>query len=230
VETVAAIRDTLRAVADPLRAPQMQAYMKSAMPYLGVPVPEVRRIVRREVRAHPLPSLVAVEAAAARLWREADYREERYAAAALTALPIARGHLELLPLLREFIVTGAWWEHVDEAAHRIGELLQAHREQVTPVLREWSVADDRWLRRVSIIAQLGAKGDLDRELLTAAIEANLGDRDFFIRKAIGWALRDYGWHDPQWVRRFVDTHPTLSPLSQREALKNIEKLSGCGSV
>ena len=84
----------------------------------------------------------------------------------------------------------------------------------------WIRSDDHWLRRVSIICQLGARGRVDLELLTAAIESSAGDRDFFLRKAIGWALRDYARADPAWVRHFVAAHE-LSPLSQREALKHL---------
>ena len=79
-----------------------------------------------------------------------------------------------------------------------------------------------WLRRSAIICQLGAKADTDTALLATCIEANLGDREFFVRKAIGWALRQYAWTDPGWVHAFVaEHHDALSPLSRREALKNI---------
>jgi len=195
--------------------------MKSAMPYLGVRVPDVRRIVRAAAKATQPTSVVEVEAAAAALWRGAEYREERYAATATTGLPVATGALALLPLYEEFIVTGAWWDHVDDVAHRIGDLLEAHPAELTPVLRGWAVSSDRWLRRVSIIAQLGVRRRVDPELLTYAIEESIGESDFFVRKAIGWALRDYARVSPAWVRSFVDAHPDLSPLSRREALRHL---------
>ncbi len=96
-----------------------------------------------------------------------------------------------------------------------------HPAELTPVLRDWAVATDRWLRRTSIICQLGAKERTDLALLTEAIEANVDDRDFFLRKGIGWALRQYARTDPAWVRTFVDAHPDLSALSRREALKHL---------
>ena len=122
---VGAVRAALREAADPSRAPGMQAYMKSTQPYLGVRVPDVRRLTRAAARTHPPASATDAGAAAAALWRAAEFREERYAAQALTGLPVARGELHLLPLLEEMITTGAWWDFVDEAAHRIGELLRA---------------------------------------------------------------------------------------------------------
>jgi 3-methyladenine DNA glycosylase AlkD len=86
----------------------------------------------------------------------------------------------------------------------------------------WSTDENLWKRRVAIICQIAFKKDTDLELLYANIEPNLEDRDFFIRKAIGWALRAYAWTDPEEVARYVRAHETrLSPLSRREALKNI---------
>jgi 3-methyladenine DNA glycosylase AlkD len=84
----------------------------------------------------------------------------------------------------------------------------------------WTLSEDRWLRRASIICQLGTRDQADVELLTTAIEAAINDRDFFVRKAIGWALRDYARTNPAWVRSFTETHE-LSPLSRREALKHL---------
>lgn len=89
-------------------------------------------------------------------------------------------------------------------------------------MRDWSTDANLWKRRVSIICQLSFKRDTDLKLLYANIEPNLPDRDFFIRKAIGWALRQYAWTDPKEVARYVREHEAqLSGLSRREALKNI---------
>jgi 3-methyladenine DNA glycosylase AlkD len=157
---------------------------------------------------------------------DARYREHRYAATALCDSDSARRLRSpvLLPLYRDLIVAGAWWDHVDELAHRVGELLAGWPTETRPELRRWIVADDRWLRRNAIIAQLGRKRETDVSLLTEAIEANAGERDFFLRKAIGWALREYARTDPQWVREFVAAHE-LSPLSRREALKHLSPAS-----
>jgi 3-methyladenine DNA glycosylase AlkD len=219
---VTAIRQRLRELAEPERAPGMQAYMKSAMPFLGVRVPVVRSVVRDVAREHPPRGLEHLQAAATVLWREATVREERYAATGLTGLPLARGRLELLPLHHEMIVTGAWWDHVDEVAHRVGATLLAHPDAVAPLLRTWARDDDRWLRRCAVISQLGLRERTDVALLAEVVDANLADREFFVRKAIGWALREYARTDPEWVRAFVAArHDTLSPLSRREALKHL---------
>lgn len=219
---VAAVKDGLAAAADPVRAPKMQAYMKSRMPYLGVAVPAVRAVTTAAARQHPPSSVLQLGATATALWRGATYREHRYAATELTSLPMADGALALLALYEEMIVTGAWWDHVDAVAPRLRQLLASHPASLRPLLLAWSRAPDRWLRRASIIAQLGAKARTDPDLLSAVIDANVTDPDFFIRKAIGWALRDYARTDPAWVRGFVATRAqALSSLSCREATKHL---------
>src|ERR1044071_6509914 len=128
----------------------------------------------------------------------------------------------LLPLYEEMIVTGAWWDFVDELANRRGgPPLCEFPAELTPVMHTWATDEDLWKRRTSIICQLSFEEATDTSLLTAAIEANTGDRDFFIRKGIGWALRQFARTEPGWVQAFVDGHPELSPLSVREALKHL---------
>jgi 3-methyladenine DNA glycosylase AlkD len=217
------VRAELHAAADPERAPAMAAYMKSAetgnLPFLGIRRPEVRRIVRAATRVQP-GDAADFTAAARDLWDAAEFREERYAAQDLLALRWSFGRLELLDLHRHMAVTGAWWDHVDEVAHRIGDLRATHPAQMDPVLRAWSQDSSMWLRRLAILGQLGRRDQLDLVLLADVIEPNLADPEFFIRKAIGWALRDAARQHPAWVRRFVETHP-LSALSRREALKHL---------
>ena len=218
---ISAIRDALRDASDAERAPGMQAYMKSPMPFRGVPMPSVRAITKTAVRAHPLLSLDDLETAVRTLWDEAEFREERYAASALLATKIGASRLELVPLYEHLATTGAWWDHVDDLAHRIAELHDAHPSETAAIVRHWSTAADLWLRRLAILSQLGRRDRVDAALLTDVIEPNIADREFFIRKAIGWALREYARVEPEWVRTFVAEHDELSGLSKREALKHL---------
>jgi 3-methyladenine DNA glycosylase AlkD len=221
-ELTSAIRSRLRQAADPARAAGAQAYLKSEMPSLGVRVPEVRRIVRAAAKELPPGSLQELQSAVLELWRGAGWREERYAAIDLTGERLAAGELSMLPLYEEIIRTGAWWDLVDGVSHRLCGLLQTHRGDMTPALIRWSTDADFWIRRAAITAQLGAKSATDPALLAAVIEPNLADPEFFIRKAIGWALRDYAATDPDWVRDFAARHgEAMSPLSRREALRKI---------
>jgi 3-methyladenine DNA glycosylase AlkD len=215
----------LAAHADPVKAAGMQAYMKSAMPCRGVQTPLQRSLFRDVFGAHPLPDWQAWHDTVLALWRTARYREERYAAVALAGERRYAAHqtLEALPLFDEMIVTGAWWDYVDAlATHRIGTLLGRYPEEMTRVLRAWSRDDDTWRRRTAILAQITFRDRTDSTLLFDCLDANLGDRQFFIRKAIGWALRQYARTDPVAVRAYVRVHERdLSALSRREALKHI---------
>jgi 3-methyladenine DNA glycosylase AlkD len=222
---IAAVRRELRASADPTKAPAMQAYMKSAMPYYGVNSPTQNEIWRRVFGQRLLPGRVVWQATVLALWRTARFREERYAAVALTGQRAysAFQTLDTIPLYEELITTGAWWDYVDViAGRRIGPLLERFPREMTSLLRKWSRSPNLWKRRSAILAQLGFKEATDLGLLYTCIEANLADREFFIRKAIGWALRQYAWTDPKEVRRYVRANrDRLSGLSVREALKNI---------
>ncbi|TMF64211.1 MAG: DNA alkylation repair protein [Chloroflexi bacterium] len=209
--------------ADPKKAVGMQAYMKSTMPYYGLNLLAVRRVSRQVFGDMEMGCLEWRETLL-ELWRGARHREERYAAMFLLTMKRHRDCVRpgLMPMLEEMVVTGAWWDHVDELAMVIGDLLQHHPKQMRPLMRKWSTHPNLWKRRVSIICQLKFKRETDLDLLYSNIEPNLADRDFFIRKAIGWALRQYAWTDPQEVARYVRAHDSqLSGLSRREALKNI---------
>ena len=214
---IEAIRRELAARADPSKAAGMRAYMKSSMPFRGVQKPGRTEIASAVFPASPLAGFEAWRDTVLELWREATYREERYLAIALARDSRYREHrtVAALPLYEELIVTGAWWDFVDEVATRlVGEL------DIPEVLREWSTVDDVWKRRSAIIAQITHRDRTDAELLFDCIEPNRGDREFFIRKAIGWALREYAKVDPDAVERYCATHE-LSPLSRREALRNL---------
>ena len=220
----AAARAGLAALGDPAAAADMQRYMKSAMPFHGVPAPARERLMRELIAAHPLDGATELAAAADALWDGATRREERYLATGLVGHRRYAGLPDVgwVPRYRHWIVTGAWWDHVDEIASRlVGALLRRHPDELTPIVRGWSVDPDPWLRRTSIICQLKSGPGTDLDLLTDAIDANVGDRDFFLRKGIGWALRQHARVDPGWVQAFVDARPTLSPLSRKEALKHL---------
>jgi len=159
------------------------------------------------------------------LWRNARYREERYSAIELAGYRKYGEFrtLDALELYEEMITTGAWWDLVDAlAGHRIGELLGRYPREMRPILLGWAKCDDIWKRRSAILAQLRFKRETDLRLLYACIRPSLDRPEFFLRKAIGWALRQYAWTDPGEVLRYVREHEArLSGLSRREALKNI---------
>lgn len=192
--------------------------MKSEMPFLGIAVPETRRIARSAARGIADPEHLLE--AAVELWDAASHREERYAAMALLSAPVLRETPALLPTIEHMVRTGRWWDFTDELSHRVADELDSRPGETSAIVRAWATDEDMWMRRIAIISQLGRRDRLDRTLLTDVIEPNVSDPEFFIRKAIGWALRELARIDPVWVRAFADAHD-LSPLSRREALKHL---------
>jgi 3-methyladenine DNA glycosylase AlkD len=231
-----AVRRELAAGADPVRAARQQAYMKSSMPYHGLTTPELRQVMRRLLADPSLRPATAGEweHTIRTLWDEATHREAWYAALSIARHPSAKPYRALgaLPLYRHLVVTGAWWDVVDEVAtHLVRDELLADPDRVAPVMRAWAADGNQWVRRTAILCQVGARDRIDLALLHDVIMPNLegapsagpqGRQDFFIRKAIGWALRDVSYRRPDWVRAFVEEHrAALAGLSVREGLKRI---------
>jgi 3-methyladenine DNA glycosylase AlkD len=222
---ISEIRSALSAAGDPEKAVTQQAYMKSELPYHGITSPDLKRLLRPVLALYEPESRDAHEATVRTLWDEVTHREEWYAAIALARHRRARQWLDpaSVPLWRHLIVTGAWWDVVDEiAAHLVGQTLAAHRAEVTPVMQAWATDDDLWLRRTSLICQLTFRGETDLDLLRHAIDSNIDDPSFWLRKAIGWALRQHARTDPDWVLAEVARHgDRMAGLSRREATKHL---------
>ena len=221
------LRKALKQAADPARATAMQAYMKSAMPYYGVPTPTHRALCKAAFAGVEFATAEDWQAEVLNIWRNARFREERYAAIGLSGLKQFQRFQtpSAVKMYEELIVTGAWWDYVDSiASNRIGPILRTHPAPMRRKMRTWSKSPNLWKARTSILCQLGFKADTDLDLLYACIEPSLASKEFFLRKAIGWALRQHAWTDPAEVRTYVDRNRTrLSALSIREALKNIGK-------
>jgi 3-methyladenine DNA glycosylase AlkD len=215
----------LKQAGDPVKAAAMQAYMKSAMPYHGVPNPARIAVCNAVFADAEFETAAEWEALVKEIWRNARFREERYAALHLAGDKRAQAFQTpaAVKMYEEMIVTGAWWDYVDGiASHRIGQILRDYPAPMRRKMLTWSKSPNMWKARTSILCQLGYKTETDLELLYACIEPSLGSKEFFLRKAIGWALRQYAWVDPGEIRNYVERNrERLSALSIREALKNI---------
>ena len=226
------IRAALKSAADPTQAPAMQAYMKSAMPFLGVPAPARRQIVRDAIRAHPCRSGDDLAQLARSLWRDATHRELRYAALDLFRMAPHRRLLTiaLLPLARELLADATWWDLNDELSGvLLPALLQDDPPTMKPLLRAWAGSADLWERRAAMLTQ--RKLDVtafDAELFYDCLLPSVGDpalgREFFICKGMGWALRERSYAAPDEVQAFCREYADrLSPLTRREALKALRR-------
>jgi 3-methyladenine DNA glycosylase AlkD len=219
------LRKAMRQAGDPVRAAAQQAYMKSAMPYYGISTTALRALCKAAYTEVQIETAEKWQGQVLDIWRNARFREERYAAIGLTGDKRFRPFQTpaAVKMYEEMIVTGAWWDYVDSiASNRLGPILKDYPAPMRRKMLAWSKSADMWKRRTSIICQLGFKGETDLELLYACIEPSLGSKEFFLKKAIGWALRQYARTDADEVRKYVRRNRArLSALSCREALKHI---------
>ncbi|MFJ3583571.1 DNA alkylation repair protein [Streptomyces sp. NPDC090127] len=208
------------AAGDPFRAQEMVAYMKGVAPFLGIRTPERRALSRTVLDGTPRPDEDDCTAVALRCFALPE-REYHYFAVDYLRRHVRSCSSGFLPVARHLVTTESWWDTVDHlAAHVVGGLVAAD-PALAARMDEW-IDDDLWLARTALLHQLRFKDATDTERLFAYCLRRAGDTDFFLRKAIGWALREYAKTDPGEVRAFVAHHRArLAPLSVREALKNL---------
>lgn len=224
-DLVAMVQRELRARANPDDAGPMQAYMKSEQPFYGVTRPN-RQPVVRAMRAYPPHDQPDWQRRILALWN-LPHREERYMALDYMTLWRQYHKPAALPLCKRLAQEGAWWDLADWVAGRVvSPILLAHRDQTRPIMEVWIEDENMWVRRMAILSQLKHKDRTDVKQLFDFCLQRADEEEFFIRKAVGWALRDYSWTNPDGVRDFLADHgEELSPLSRREAGKHLAKIS-----
>ena len=209
-------------LADPAKAAPMAAYMKTAMPFYGVTKPDRVPIARDLKERFPPVDTADYRSKVLALW-VLPHREEKYLAIGY-AWDFRRYVVyPQVDLFERMIVDGAWWDFVDELASPIvGKIVREDRGRMRPILERWIDGDDMWLRRSAILCQNRHKQDTDQEMLFDFCLRRAHEKEFFIRKAIGWALREYARSRPDAVRGFLAEHGNaLSGLSRREAAKHL---------
>lgn len=222
-ELIRFVRERFSALADARKAREMAAYMKTEMPFYGIPKPDRVPVYREIKKRFPVGNQREYKAAVLSLWSQ-PHREEKYAAVFIAqAWPrfIAPG---MLPLYRRLIVEGAWWDFVDDVAIRlVGMVMLDHRESTSGVMDRWMNDSNMWIRRSAIICQIKHKDQTDERRLFDYCRRRMHGKEFFIRKAIGWSLRAYAYTNPRAVNRFLREHrANLSGLSFREAAKHLD--------
>lgn len=208
-------------LADPARAPTMKAYMKQRHDFLGIPTPARRLALRPLLATLKTADADELLAAAEQLWAMPE-REFQYAAIDILAKFSRKLELHHVPAMQELAQQKSWWDTVDGLAGVIGDILyrQRHSQDMEQLVEAALIHPNLWIRRIAMLHQLRWKSDTDAARLFRFATTLAPESDFFIRKAVGWALRDYSWHQPQAVREFVDRMgDKLSPLSRREALR-----------
>jgi len=208
---------TFMLLGNPNNAVTMAAYMKHHFSFVGVKTPERKAQSKALLKASLTVPLPEVLSQIDGLWQRVE-REYQYVAIDMALINLRRWSLELLEQLVPYVSDKAWWDSVDAWRKLFQEYVKRHPEERETVFDWFYGQDDFWLRRVGINLQLTAKADTDTAMLTKAILADQATDEFFIQKAIGWALRVYAKTDPEWVRQFIASHP-LSSLATREGSK-----------
>ena len=223
-ELLAFVSGQLGLHADPAKAGPMAAYMKTDMPFYGVAKPERDRIATAIKDRFPITDHDTYERAVTGLWA-LSHREEKYLAIRMARLYADYVTPRSLALYKRLIQDGAWWDCVDEIAiHLVGRVLYHHRPTVSPTLDAWINNRDMWLRRTALLSHIHHKGDTDEECLFGYCLQTADETAFFIRKAIGWALRDYSATAPERVLTFLQhNRGRLSGLSFREAARRLRR-------
>jgi 3-methyladenine DNA glycosylase AlkD len=206
--------------ADPTNAPAMKKYMRDQFEYLGIKSPKFKELLKQFISKNGLPPIDELDVIARELW-SLPQREFQYLAVSLVGRSEEKLPADFTGALEYLITTKSWWDTVDSiAGGTVGVHFKRYPAVRNKYLARWRKSEDFWLRRTTILFQLNYKEETDFDLLCEIINENLDSKEFFINKAIGWALRQYARTDPKAVKKFVKETP-LHPLSRREAMKHL---------
>lgn len=218
---IRAVQAALAPLADPEKAAGMRAYMRERFDYLGIPTPERRAAIKLLIRSFTPVDAASLRAASQTLWQMPE-REYQYAAVDLLAHHARALALSDLDWVIELAQQNSWWDSVDALVKVVSVIVRVSgakgQRQMDRALR----SEDFWVRRIAMIHQLGWRGDTDTVRLFRYADHLAREKEFFIRKAIGWALRQYAYTDAAAVRAYLAREAqNLSPLSIREASKHL---------
>ena len=206
--------------ADPVQAAPMKKYMRDQFEYLGIKTPQNVALQKKFYAEHGYPPVSELDTILRDLWT-LPQREFQYVAVGLLGRANKEIPATFIKTIEYMLTTKSWWDTVDSIA---GGTVGVHFQRFPAVrekyLAKWRASENFWLRRTTILFQLNYKKETDFELLSEIIRENLDSKEFFINKAIGWALRQYARVNPQAVKKFVKSTP-LHPLSRREAMKHL---------
>jgi 3-methyladenine DNA glycosylase AlkD len=218
-----ALAAALRAVGTAERAAQEKRYLKSELEFYGVSVPEMRRVVTGAVRGYPALDGAGMVAWAVALWAE-PVHERRMAAVEILTLAAPRLLAGDLAVVERLVRESGTWALVDGLSCNVAGQIALRDPESWPVIDRWAVDTDFWVRRSALLALLLGirRGRPDLARFTRYAEPMLAEREFFIRKAIGWVLREISKHDPGWVASWTEQHlSAMSGVTFREAVRRL---------
>ena len=219
--TVEKLQEELESFQDKDQAKKMEKYMRNQFPFLGVKTPERRKAVITALGQTREPDFQVIQHSVEQLWL---LPEREYQNAALDLLGrVKQFPKDAIALIEQLIVTKSWWDTVDSlAVHSAGNYFKQHPDQIYSITEKWMTSENMWLNRSALLFQISYKEKTDWPLLKRSILIHSESKEFFIQKAIGWALREYSKTASSTVKNFIEEYP-LAPLSKREASKIIKK-------
>ena len=198
-----------------------KAYLLNQFEFYGIKTPLRRQLCKAFYKTHPIEDHTDLAKLVKECFAEPQ-RELHYFAIELLGHHKKLWSIKTLPLIEWMITHKSWWDSVDSTnTHVISKFFLLHPEHIEAYTHKWNQSSNKWLIRMSILFQLTYKTKTDTNLLSKYIENSQLHEDFFVRKAIGWALRAYAYSNKKWVTQFIKDHPSLSNLSKREALKHL---------
>jgi 3-methyladenine DNA glycosylase AlkD len=215
------IEIAFKSAGDPKRAAAQSAYMRNQFSFFGIMANERKEILKPFLRKENRPNKEDLESVVKILWRKPE-REMHYAAQELASKYLRETEKKDIEWYEWMITNKSWWDTVDFiAATLAGNYFQKFPDERDKRIKDWLESENIWLQRATLIFQLKYKDQVDSDLLASNIHHLVGTNEFFINKAIGWALREYGKINPEWVIDFTNRND-LNKLSRREALKHID--------
>ncbi len=215
---IRALRTIYEANANPDLAAGMQKYMRNLFVCYGIYNPKRKELHREFFEAYGFPPDEQLNPLIKILW-DLPQRDYQYFGMVLLEKTMKKADQQRIDLYEHMIINKSWWDTVDYiAAWLVGQQFKIYPNQIQKYTNRWMNSGNIWLQRTCVIYQLKYKKETDTKLLTKFIDSLAGSKEFFIRKAIGWALREYSKTDPEWVKNFINSHD-LAPLSSREGMK-----------
>lgn len=219
---ISKITSIFKANANSVVAEGAKAYMRNQFDFLGIPALVRKKLTKQYLKENPLTDIKTVASIAKQLWQLSE-REYQYFAIELLAFYKKKWNASIIELFEYCVTHKSWWDSVDFLITEcIAPYFKQYPDAISEITSAWNKSNNIWLQRSSILFQKKYRSATNTQMLTCYILEHTASKEFFVQKAIGWALREYSYENESWVKDFVAQYP-LAPLSKREALKAIER-------